>query len=142
MKQTRVMKALADETRLRLMNILLAAKVPLCVCEMVDALSLPQYQVSRHLLILKNAELVKVEKEGTWAYHSVEKENDANATVFEFLEAFLTSETFDLDRKQLERRLRLREDGKCIVGFPPEGKLSPRHFERGRMHTKERVWRA
>ena len=139
MSQIRVLKALADETRLRLMNLLLAAKVPLCVCEIVDALGLPQYQVSRHLIILKNAELVSVEKQGTWAYHSVEEENRSNETVFAFLLAFLTGDRFAQDRKQLEKRLRLRKDGKCVVGFPLEGEPFRRRIEQRRMLAKERV---
>lgn len=139
MNQARLLKALADETRLRVMNLLLVAKVPLCVCEIVDALGLAQYQVSRHLIILKNAELVSVEKRGTWAYHSVEEENDRNAAVFAFLQAFLAGERFVQDRKQLERRLRLRKDGRCVVGFPLEGEPSRKRFERGRMLAKERV---
>ena len=139
MKQARLMKALADETRLRVMNLLLTAKVPLCVCEMVDALNLPQYLVSRHLVILKNVELVKVEKKGTWAYHSLENEGGANATVIVFLRAFLAGERFEQDRKRLQRRLRLREDGKCVVGFPVEGAQLRKRFERRRMLAKERV---
>ncbi len=139
MTQTRLMKALADETRLRMMNLLFAAKVPLCVCEIVDALGLPQYLVSRHLIILKNAGLVKAEREGTWAYHSVNDENDTNAAVLAFLKAFLTGEMFDQDRKQLARRLRLREDGKCVVGFPAEGEPPQNRFERRRMLVKESV---
>jgi len=133
------MKALADETRLRLMNLLLTARVPLCVCEIVDALRLPQYQVSRHLIILKNAELVRVEKQGTWAYHSVEEDNDSNAAVFAFLQGFLAGERFEQDRKQLQRRLRFRKDGKCVVGFSPEGEPLRKPFERRRMLVKERA---
>jgi len=139
MKQTRLMKALADETRLRMMNLLFAAKVPLCVCEIVDALGLPQYLVSRHLIILKNAGLVKAEKEGTWAYHSLQAEDETTAGVFAFLRAFLTGEVFDQDRKQLARRLRLRAEGKCVVGFPPEGEPSHKGFERRRLLAKESV---
>lgn len=139
MNQTRQMKALADETRLRVINLLLAAKVPLCVCEIVDALELPQYQVSRHLIILKNAGLVSVEKQGTWAYHSVDGGNKGNEAVFGFLKDFLTGERFEQDRKHLERRLSLRKDGKCVVGFPLEVKPLRRRFGQRRIRAKERV---
>jgi len=139
MKQARLMKALADETRLRVMNLLLTAKVPLCVCEMVDALNLPQYLVSRHLVILKNVELVKVEKKGTWAYHSLENEGGANATVIVFLRAFLAGERFEQDRTQLEKRLRLRKAGKCVVGFPLAEKPFRNRLEGRPMPAKVRV---
>ena len=131
-----MMKALADETRLRLANLLLRAKVPLCVCEIVDALGLPQYQVSRHLIILKNAGLVSVEKRGTWAYHSLEEGNEA---LFAFLQSFLSDERFRRDQKQLERRLRLRKDGKCVIGFPAARGALRKRLARRRMAATERV---
>ena len=139
MNQARLMKALADETRLRVMNLLLTSKVSLCVCEIVDALGLAQYQVSRHLIILKNAELVSVEKRGTWAYHSVKNDGGANSAVIAFLQIFLTGERFEQDQKQLKRRLRLREDGKCVVGFPAEGGQFGKGYERRRVLARESV---
>ena len=54
-----IFKALGDETRLRLVNLFLQTDEDLCVCEMVDALELPQYQISKHLTILKNAGLLQ-----------------------------------------------------------------------------------
>ncbi len=63
----RVMKAAADGTRLRILNIL--AGGPLCVCEIVEAIGLSQSTVSRHLSILKGAGLIEDEKRGKWAYY-------------------------------------------------------------------------
>ena len=40
-----------------------------CVCEMYQALKQPQPTISRHLAILREAKLVVVRKEGTWAYY-------------------------------------------------------------------------
>ena len=53
------MKALTDEAGLGVMNLPLTAKVPLRVYEVVDASSLPQYLVSRHLVIPKKRRLSK-----------------------------------------------------------------------------------
>ncbi|MCC6442178.1 MAG: helix-turn-helix transcriptional regulator [Armatimonadetes bacterium] len=64
-----VFKALADRTRLRLLKLLAGRE--LCVCEMVDALGMPQYKVSRHLGILRRAGLVADRREGTWIFYSV-----------------------------------------------------------------------
>ena len=62
-------KALADETRLRILN--LVAHRELCVCHLVEALGLGQSRVSRHLAHLRNAGLVSDRREGAWMYYSL-----------------------------------------------------------------------
>ena len=62
-------KALADETRLRILN--LVARRELCVCRIVKALGLSQSKVSRHLAHLRNAGLVNDRREGPWVYYSL-----------------------------------------------------------------------
>jgi ArsR family transcriptional regulator, arsenate/arsenite/antimonite-responsive transcriptional repressor len=116
MDQERVLKAAADQSRLRILNLLMAAKIPLCVCELVDALKIPQYQISRHMQILKNAGLVCAEKQGTWAYHTPDTGCEANRKLFEFLEYFLDEGIFSTDRAEMESRLALRVNGRCVVG--------------------------
>lgn len=139
MVQEIIMKALSDKTRLRLMNICLASRDPLCVCEMGDALRVPQYQVSRHLLILKNAGLVKAEKEGIWGYYSLDRERQANQPLFLFLKSFLDDGVFADDREELRRRLLLREDGKCVVGYVPKKELKEKYAEQVRLLGKEKT---
>lgn len=60
-------KALADETRLRLVRLL--ARSPLNVNEVIDILRMGQSRVSRHLRILADAGLVMRRREGTWIYY-------------------------------------------------------------------------
>lgn len=75
MKDTLIlMKALSDEIRVRIVNILFYSD--LYVCEMVDVLKLPQSTVSRHLTILKNANLVQDTKEGLWIKYSLIKDKE------------------------------------------------------------------
>ena len=62
-------KALADETRLRILN--LVGHRELCVCQIVEALGLGQSKVSRHLAHLRNAGLVNDRREGLWMYYSL-----------------------------------------------------------------------
>ena len=57
-------KALSDETRLRIVHLLIEKNTPLCVCEFTDALEVPQYNISRHLKILKLAKLIEDEVVG------------------------------------------------------------------------------
>ena len=67
-------KALADETRLRILN--LVAHRELCVCQIVEALGLGQSKVSRHLAHLRNAGLVNDRREGLWMYYSLADPKD------------------------------------------------------------------
>ena len=114
---TEIFKALADETRLRVFNLFLVSKVSLCVCELVDAMEMPQYTVSKHLAVLRYAGLVEVEKEGLWGYYRLRREESRNRELLAFLKNYLTGETFDRGRRKLEQRLALRDHGKCVVGF-------------------------
>jgi len=61
-------KALGDETRLRIINLLLH-RSPLRVMDMVTTLKLPQSTVSRHLALLKNAEWVDDRRVDKWVYY-------------------------------------------------------------------------
>lgn len=62
-----IFKALADETRLRI--LLLLHDGELCVCEIIAALELPQSTVSRHLAYLKRTGWVRDRKQGVWMYY-------------------------------------------------------------------------
>lgn len=70
---TRVLKALSDDNRLKIVALL--AQNELCVCHLVEALGLSQPNVSQHLTVLKNAGLVSGERRGTWMYYRLEVEN-------------------------------------------------------------------
>ncbi|HJT32096.1 MAG TPA: metalloregulator ArsR/SmtB family transcription factor [Pirellulales bacterium] len=62
-----VFRAMADRTRLRILNLLRSGEV--CVCDLVAVLNVPQPKVSRHLAYLRRAGLVQARKEGHWAYY-------------------------------------------------------------------------
>jgi ArsR family transcriptional regulator len=63
----RTFKALADPTRLRILNLLLVR--PGCVCELQAVLALPQSLLSRHLAYLRNAGLVQDERQGMRVFY-------------------------------------------------------------------------
>ncbi|KIH75535.1 transcriptional regulator, ArsR family [Geoalkalibacter ferrihydriticus] len=76
MKQTaRIFKALADETRLRILALLTRGE--LCVCDLMSILDLPQSTVSRHLAYLRNAGLVSDRRQGVWMYYTLVQATDA-----------------------------------------------------------------
>lgn len=62
-------QALSDATRIRIVRLLLERE--LCVCEIEDALEEPQYKISRHLAVLKNAGLVRDWREGQWMHYDI-----------------------------------------------------------------------
>jgi len=64
-------KAFADETRLRILHLLVRGE--LCVCDIEKTLKIRQSKVSRHLSYLKNAELVTDRRDGLWKYYSLTK---------------------------------------------------------------------
>ena len=65
-----ILRALADGTRLRVINLLLVEK-ELCVCELTEALQMVQPKVSRHLAILREAGLVLDRREGLWIHYRI-----------------------------------------------------------------------
>lgn len=65
-----IFKSLEDETRLRIMALLLDTE-ELCVCHFMDVLQLPQSTVSRHLSNLKNAGWLKDRRSGVWIHYSI-----------------------------------------------------------------------
>jgi ArsR family transcriptional regulator len=63
-------KALADETRLRILNILLEREC--CVCEVMQALDISQSRASRNLGILEDAGFLTARRDGLWIVYSVD----------------------------------------------------------------------
>src|SRR4030095_7488269 len=71
-----VFKALADQTRLRILALLGNNEV--CVCHLHDTLRLPQPTVSRHLAYLRRAGLVDVRRDGVWMHYQVARSLEPN----------------------------------------------------------------
>jgi len=67
--QSRLFRALADKTRLRILMLLEIREM--CVCEIMVALDLTQPTASHHLGILETVGLVKDRREGKWVFYSV-----------------------------------------------------------------------
>lgn len=95
----KIFHALSDETRLRILKLL--SKAELCVCEIVAALNMVQPKVSFHLGVLKEADLVKIRKEGKWVIYSL---NDSDL-FRRFLIFSVLEKISDEDIKEEIRRL-------------------------------------
>lgn len=66
-----VFKALSDETRLRILQLLKDGE--LCVCDIADTLSMTQPNISFHVSMLKEAGLIKDRKNGRWTHYSLDE---------------------------------------------------------------------
>jgi len=69
----KVTKALGDETRLKILRMLLSRE-DMCVCELQTVLGLSQPNVSRHLKILEEAGFLEGRREGQWIIYQIRKE--------------------------------------------------------------------
>lgn len=70
-------RALADRTRLRLLN--LTGDDEVCVCFLVEALKLTQPKISRHLAYLRRAGIVASRRDGKWMHYRLTRPNDSYA---------------------------------------------------------------
>ena len=93
--------ALADRTRLRLLNLLREGEV--CTCFFADTLETNDPKISRHLAYLKRAGLVKGRRDGKWVHYSlVEPKDPAAREVFNSTLKLLGSDkSMQSDRKRL-----------------------------------------
>ena len=67
-------KALSDETRLRILNLLNEREC--CVCEVMQALDISQTRASRNLGALYDAGFLRQRKEGLWSLYSINKDKE------------------------------------------------------------------
>jgi len=96
-------KALSDETRLRILNLLLEREC--CVCEVMQVLNISQSRASRNLSALYDAGFLKLRREGLWALYSIDKEG-LKEQYPELLEAVRTALKGNEAALQDRRRLR------------------------------------
>lgn len=100
-KTAQLFKALSDETRLRILGLLLHGE--LCVCELMAILELPQSTVSRHLAYLKNAGLVSDRRQGIWMHYHLSASD-----------SILHKDLLDLLRKDLPALPQVHNDQKKL----------------------------
>ncbi len=113
-------KALGDRTRLKILWLLNAAGGDLCVCEIMDSVEDSHCNISRHLKILKQAGLVRENRQGKWVYFGLASPGDPfHKSVLRAVSCIPEDKFFD-DSRRLKLRLSLREDNKCVNGLQSE----------------------
>lgn len=98
-----ISKAMSDETRMRALMAL--AERELCLCQLVELLELAPSTISRHMTLLRQADLVERRKEGTWHFYRLA--GDAAGPVVRQALAWLTD--------ALANDPRVREDAARIA---------------------------
>ena len=63
------LKAVADATRLRMLDLLAQQREPICVCDITPHFDQNQPTISHHLRLLRDAGLIATEKRGIWSYY-------------------------------------------------------------------------
>ena len=104
----KVFRALSDETRIRILKVLLEREH--CVCEIMQALGISQSRASRNLGILEDAGFVKSRREGLWIIYSTDEQtvNRHVASLAEMLRGFLADEEIIYqDRERLSHAVRI-----------------------------------
>ena len=116
--------ALADTTRLRLLNLMAGREV--CVCYFVDVLRQSQPKISRHLAYLRKAGIVAARREGKWMHYRISMPAEAGSAPV--LAAVLASLRED---KQMQADLTRLDRACCApqrlvmpLGAPPPVRLS------------------
>ncbi len=104
----KAMKALSDETRLRILNLLMEREC--CVCEVMQALEISQTRASRNLSILHDAGFLRMRKEGLWSLYSIDAEGMEKPLV-KLMEAVVASlsgnRAAQADRERLRKAERI-----------------------------------
>jgi ArsR family transcriptional regulator len=97
----RLFAALADPTRLRLLNLVNGREV--CVCYFVEILKQAQPKISRHLAYLRRAGIVGARREGKWMHYRIERPSDARAASIlnATLNSFATDRAMQADLARL-----------------------------------------
>jgi len=78
--------AISNETRVEVLNFIITHE-RCCVCELEHALNMAQARLSTNLNILKKAGFLKVEREGKWAYYSLEAKTPLHVKLIEEIKA-------------------------------------------------------
>ncbi len=88
-----VLKATADQNRLRILKML--QQKQMCVCELAAVLGIAQPSVSRHMALLKNAGLVSDTREGQWIIYTIcdEKINEYAPAILKQLDHWVNDDT-------------------------------------------------
>ena len=109
-----IAKAISDENRVR--TLMMLADGELCVCQIIELLGLAPSTVSKHMWILRQANLVQCRKDGRWMYYSLAGKNaseSARKAIGWLLSNLKNDPKIIGDRKSLKRLLKTDKEKLC-----------------------------
>lgn len=112
-------KALADRTRLRLLNLMGAGEV--CVCYFVEVLGMNQPKISRHLAYLRRAGVVAARREGKWMHYRIAAPGDTRAA-----QVFSEVMTWLREDREMQKDLARLQNFCCAPRLPVRLQGAPR----------------
>ncbi|MCX6003838.1 MAG: metalloregulator ArsR/SmtB family transcription factor [Chloroflexi bacterium] len=125
MKETlKAFKVLSDETKMRILNILLEREC--CVCEVMQALEISQSKASRGLSALYDVGFLKQRKDGLWSLYSIDKDNISgykSQLVEAVQEALKHNKKIALDKERLKKAS--RNGARCNSSFDGDAICQP-----------------
>lgn len=118
-------RALADRTRLRLLNLMGADEV--CVCFFVEILKTNQPKISRHLAYLRRAGIVDARREGQWMHYRIVEPSDPDAArVLKDVMTWLVNDSeMQRDRQRLVKICCAPQLPVAIQGAPRPASITP-----------------
>jgi len=115
----KIFKALADETRLRIMALILD-QGELCVCDCMYILEISQSKASRHLRYLANAGLLTNRRATVWVYYNIPEGLDQDhRNIIDSLKGWLTPERESKMVKRVAKWKQVKKNGRltCSEGI-------------------------
>ena len=109
----RAFKVLSDETRIRIMKVILEREC--CVCEVMQALDISQSRASRNLGILEDAGFVRSRRDGPWIIYLIAEETVSSYAAYltKMVRDILINEDIVLrDKQRLSRAVRIQPRAK------------------------------
>jgi len=127
-----ILQALCDKTRLRIIRLLVShPKEEACLCEFADSIQEPEYNVSRHLKILRQTGLLSATKEGRWVYHRLVDER-AVVPFYELVSKLDDSEqVFREDAKRFRAEIKKRITVRCVKDGPEISRIDSKKGVKG-----------
>lgn len=104
-------KAFSDESRIRIINLLLQGE--LCICNLMKILKMSQSKVSRHMAYLKHSGIVSDRREGVWVHYSlVEPKRRVHQCLLECLKSCFGE--YEVLNHDLEKLKELELEKSCV----------------------------
>lgn len=119
-----ILKALSEETRLRILKLLENGE--LCVCDIVSALDIVQPKVSFHLGVLKEAGFLKDRKQGRWTHYRLDDSDFFRRFLLLSVMERIPEESVTAERKRLDDFVQGKTSKDNVVLLPDKKRCAGR----------------